>query len=116
MDLRAHISYINRFTKLTTEDAKNFAWHVLCQLSVRLSFSRYPSKNDKDMECLKFGICSYQAQAQRVNLYNASNEILRTDFNILSIITDIFNILISLNSRKSKAWKILELHFYYWID
>ena len=65
------ISYGNRFAQLTTESAR----HVLCQLSKKLSFSKYPLNNYKDMECLKFGICSYQAQPKRVNLNNASNEI-----------------------------------------
>ena len=76
MDLRANISYVNRFAQLTKEVAENKARHFLCQLSERLSFSKYPSNNDKDAECLQFGICSYQAQPQRVNLYNSSNEIL----------------------------------------
>ena len=66
MDLRAPITSGNRFAQLTTEDAKNAARHVLCQLSERLSFSKYQLNNDKDMECLQFGICSYQAQPQRV--------------------------------------------------
>ena len=47
--------------------AENAARLVLSQLSERLSFSKHPSNNDEEMECLQFGICSYQAQPQRVN-------------------------------------------------
>ena len=61
MDLRAPISSGNRFAQLTKEVAENKARRVLCQLSERLSFSKYPSNNDKDMEYLQFEICSYQA-------------------------------------------------------
>ena len=46
------ISYGNRFAQLTTESAR----HVLCQLSKKLSFSKYPLNNDKDMEYLQFEI------------------------------------------------------------
>ena len=67
MDLRPPMSYGNRFAQLTTEAAENAARLVIRQLSERLSFSRPPSKNDEEMECLQFGICSYQAQPQRVN-------------------------------------------------
>ncbi|WP_219045967.1 hypothetical protein [Prochlorococcus marinus] len=56
------MSYGNRFTQLTTEAAENAARLVLSQLSERLSFSRHTSNNDKEMECLQFGICSYQPQ------------------------------------------------------
>tara|TARA_B100000579_G_scaffold379134_1_gene346272 strand:- start:76 stop:264 length:189 start_codon:yes stop_codon:yes gene_type:complete len=61
------MSYGNRFVQLTTEAAENAARLVLRQLAERLSFSKHPSKNDKDMECLQFGICSYQTEPQRVN-------------------------------------------------
>ena len=67
MDLRPPMSYGNHFAKLTTEAAENSARLVLRQLSERLSFSKYPSNNDAEMECLQFGICSYQAQPQKVN-------------------------------------------------
>ena len=67
MDLRTPMSYGNRFTKLTTEAAENAARLVLCQLTERLRFSKHPLNNDEEMECLQFGICSYQAQTQRVN-------------------------------------------------
>ena len=67
MVLRTPMSYINRITQLTTEAAENAARLVLSQLSERLTFSKNPSKNDDEMECLQFGICSYQVQAQRVN-------------------------------------------------
>ena len=61
------MSYGNRFAQLTTEAAENAARLVLSQLSERLSFSKHPSNNDEEMECLQFGICSYQVQPQRVN-------------------------------------------------
>ena len=61
------MSYGNRFAQLTTEAAENATRLVLGQLSERLSFSKQKSKNDEEMECLQFGICSYQAQPQRVN-------------------------------------------------
>jgi len=67
VDLRPPMSYGNRFAQLTTEAAENAARLVLSQLSERLSFSKHPSNNDEEMECLQFGICSYQAQPQRVN-------------------------------------------------
>ena len=67
MDLRPPMSYRNQFAKLTTDAAENAARLVLGQLSERLSFSKHPSNNDEEMECLQFGICSYQAQPQRVN-------------------------------------------------
>jgi len=60
------MSYENRFAQLTTEAAENAARLVLSQLSERLSFTKYPSNNDEEMECLQFGICSYQAQPLRV--------------------------------------------------
>jgi len=59
--------YKNRLAQLTTEAAENAARLVLSQLSERLSFSKHPSTNDEEMECLQFGICTYQAQPQRVN-------------------------------------------------
>ena len=67
MDLRPPMSYGNHFAKLTTEAAENAARLVLSQLSQRLSFSKHQSNNDEEMECLQFGICSYQAQPQRIN-------------------------------------------------
>ena len=60
------MSYANRFAQLTTEAAENAARLVLTQLSERLSFSRHQTKIDEEMECLQFGICSYQPQTQRV--------------------------------------------------
>ena len=66
MDLRPPMSYGNRFAQLTTEAAENAARLVLNQLSERLNFSKLPLKSDEEMECLQFGICSYQAQPQRV--------------------------------------------------
>ena len=67
MDLRPPMSYGNHFAQLTTEAAENAARLVLSQLSERLSFSKHRSNNDEEMECLQFGICSYQVQPQRVN-------------------------------------------------
>ena len=66
MDLRPPMSYGNRFAQLTTEAAENAGRLVLRQLSERLIFSKHPSSNDEEMECMQFGICSYQAQPQRV--------------------------------------------------
>tara|TARA_Y100001968_G_C18800354_1_gene455348 strand:+ start:104 stop:292 length:189 start_codon:yes stop_codon:yes gene_type:complete len=60
------MSYVNRFTQLTTEVAENAARLVLAQLSERLSFSKHQSKIDAEMECLQFGICSYQPKLQKV--------------------------------------------------
>jgi len=67
VDLRPPMSYGNRFAQLTTDAAENAARLVLSQLSERLSFSKNPSSNDEEMECLQFGICSYQAQTQRID-------------------------------------------------
>ncbi len=66
MDLRLPMSSGKRFAQLTTEAAENAARLVLSQLSERLSFTKPPSNNDEEMECLQFGICSYQVQPQRV--------------------------------------------------
>ncbi len=68
MDHLPPMSYKNRFAKLTTEAAENAARLVLSQLSKRLHFSKRPSSHDEEMECLQFGICSYQSQTQRVIL------------------------------------------------
>ena len=62
------MSYVNRFAQLTTEAAENAAHLVLTQLSERLNFSKHQSESDEEMECLQFGICSYQPQSQRVVL------------------------------------------------
>ena len=56
------MSYGNRFAQLTTEAAENAAHLVLSQLSERLNFSKRQSESDEEMECLQFGICSYQPQ------------------------------------------------------
>ena len=66
MDLRPPMTYGNRFAKLTADAAENAARLVLNQLSERLNFSRHSLKSDEEMECLQFGICSYQAQPQKV--------------------------------------------------
>ncbi len=60
------MSYLNRFAQLTTEAAENAAQLVLTQLSQRLSFSKHQSKTDEEMECLQFGICSYQPNPQKI--------------------------------------------------
>ena len=60
------MSYGNRFAQLTNESAENAARLVLTQLSERLDFSKKESKSDEEMECLQFGICSYQHQVQRL--------------------------------------------------
>ena len=62
------MSYGNRFAQLTTEAAENAAHLVLTQLSERLNFSKHQLESDEEMECLQFGICSYQPQSQRVVL------------------------------------------------
>ena len=62
------MSYGNRFAQLTSEAAENAAHLVLTQLSERLNFSKHQSESDEEMECLQFGICSYQPQSQRVVL------------------------------------------------
>ncbi len=66
MDLRTPMSYGNRFAQLTTEAAESAARLVLSQLTERLKFAKLPLKSDEEMECLQFGICSYQAQPQRI--------------------------------------------------
>ena len=66
MDIRTPMSYGNRFAQLTTEAAENAARLVLSQLSERLNLSKLPLKSDEEMECLQFGICSYQVQSQKV--------------------------------------------------
>ena len=68
MDLRPPMSYANRFAQLTTEAAENAARLVLSQLSERLNFSKHPANNDEEMECLQFGICSYQTKPKKLNL------------------------------------------------
>ena len=60
------MSYGNRFAQLTTEAAEDAARLVLSQLSRRLNFSKHLLKDDEEMECLQFGICSYQVQPQRI--------------------------------------------------
>ena len=61
------MSYINRFAQLTNEAAENAACLVLNQLSERLKLSRSKSRIDEEMECLHFGICSYQPQMVAVS-------------------------------------------------
>ena len=66
MVLRTLMSYENRFAQLTTESDENTAQQFLTQLSERLRFSKHQSKDDDEMECLQFGICSFRADPQRV--------------------------------------------------
>tara|TARA_B100000579_G_scaffold76978_1_gene59594 strand:- start:188 stop:361 length:174 start_codon:yes stop_codon:yes gene_type:complete len=51
--------YGKSFTELSTKAAENAARLVLNQLSERLNFSNHQTKIDEEMECLQFGICSY---------------------------------------------------------
>jgi len=60
------MSYGNRFAQLTTEAAESSARLVLTQLSKRLNLYKRQSKCDEEMECLQFGICSYQTLPNRV--------------------------------------------------
>ena len=60
------MSYGNRFAQLTTEAAENAARLVLSQLSERLNVTKHQSKIDDEMDCLQFGICSYNHQQKRV--------------------------------------------------
>ena len=66
MDFRTLMSKGNRLAQLTTEAAENAARLVLCQLTERLNFSKHLLKRDEEMECLQFGICSYQALQKKV--------------------------------------------------
>ena len=61
------MSYDNRFAQLNTEAAENAARLVLTQLSKRINFYKNQSKSDEEIECLQFGICSYQTQTQRIS-------------------------------------------------
>ena len=60
------MSYGNCFAQIDTESAENAARLVLAQLSERLNFAKHQSNIDEDMECLQFGICSYQPKPQRI--------------------------------------------------
>ena len=60
------MSYGNPFNDLTLEAAENAARNVLTQLSDRLNFSKNDSRNDEELECLQFGICTYHSHQQRV--------------------------------------------------
>ena len=66
MDIRPPMTYGKSFAQLTTHAAENAARLVLSQLSERLNLSKHSLKSDDEMECLQFGICTYQAQSQRV--------------------------------------------------
>ena len=60
------MSYENRFAQLTTEAAESAARLVIEQISQRIDYSKHQSKIDEEMECLQFGICSYQPQVQKL--------------------------------------------------
>ena len=66
MDHLTPMGYGNRFAQLSTEAAENAARLVITQLSERLNFSKHQSKIDEDLECLQFGICSYDPHQNRV--------------------------------------------------
>ena len=65
-DLLTPMALGNRFAQLTNEAAEKAARLVITQLSERINFHKHQSKTDNEMECLQFGICSYQHQPQRV--------------------------------------------------
>ena len=69
------MSYGNRFVQLTSEAAENAGQLVLNQLTERLNLSKHQTKNDNEMECLQFGICSYETHKEIVALSGFSNEI-----------------------------------------
>ena len=60
------MAYGKRFAHLTTEAAESAAKLVLSQISERLNFAKHQTKIDEEIECLHFGICSYQPQIKRV--------------------------------------------------
>tara|TARA_B100000700_G_scaffold305585_1_gene379741 strand:+ start:4429 stop:4617 length:189 start_codon:yes stop_codon:yes gene_type:complete len=62
------MSFENRLAQLTTEAAEHAAQLVLTQLTQRLNLSKHQSKIDEEMECMQFGICSYQAKPQKFTL------------------------------------------------
>ena len=59
------MSFGNRFAQLTTEAAENAARLVISQLSERITFYKHQSEIDDEMECLQFGICTYQPKTNR---------------------------------------------------
>ena len=62
------MAYENRFAQLTTDAAEKAARLVLTQLSERINFSKQQNKIENDMECLQFGICSYQSDTNSIIL------------------------------------------------
>ena len=66
MELRQPMFNLNLFTQLTNEAAENSARLVISQLTERLRFSKEPLNSDEEMECLQFGICSYQSNPHGV--------------------------------------------------
>ncbi len=66
MELRHPMFNGNRFNQLTNEAAENSARLVISQLSERQRFSKEALNSDEEMECLQFGICSYQSNPHGV--------------------------------------------------
>ena len=63
MDLRANISYVNRFAQLTTETDENDGRQVLGQLSEKLSFS------DLHQTTIKMrSVCNLESALIKLNL------------------------------------------------
>ena len=60
------MSHKNTFSQLSAEAIEYAAQSVLKQLSERLNFTKHQSRNDEELECLQFGICSYEPQPQRI--------------------------------------------------
>ena len=54
------MSYGSSFSQLTAEAAEHSAQLVLNQLAQRLNCYKHDSKIDEELECLQFGICSYE--------------------------------------------------------
>ena len=62
------MTYRNPFAQLSNEAVEHAAQNVLSQLTERLNFAKRHTRNDEEIECLQFGICSYEPQPQRVTL------------------------------------------------
>ena len=60
------MSFGNRFAQLTSEAAENAAKLVLNQLAERLNYSKHQTTSDAKMECLQFGICTYDSEERVV--------------------------------------------------
>ncbi len=62
------MAFENRFAQLTTEAAENAAHLIRSQLSERLNFYKAQSTIDAEMECLQFGICTYEPNQNKINI------------------------------------------------